>query len=113
GIVITASHNPWTDNGFKVKAPTGAAAGADILSVVEAAIATNGGTAIERRPLAEAEAAGLVERFDPFEGYEQFVRRTIDLDALRAADMRVLVEPLWGAGAGSLSRGETATQDTD
>ena len=36
GIVITASHNPWVDNGFKVKAPTGAAAGADILSVIEA-----------------------------------------------------------------------------
>ena len=98
--MITASHNPWTDNGFKVKAPTGAAAGADILTVLEAAIAENGGTAIERRPLADAEAAGLVERFDPFEGYERFVRRTIDLDALKAADLSILVEPLYGVGAG-------------
>jgi len=104
GIVITASHNPWVDNGFKVKAPTGAAAGADILGVIEARLATNGGVAIDRRPFAEAEAAGLVERFDPFEGYERFVRRTVDLDALRAADMHVLVDPMWGAGSGWLSR---------
>ncbi len=104
GIVITASHNPWTDNGFKVKAPTGAAAGADILSVLEATIASNGGTAIERRPLADGEAAGLVERFDPFDGYERFVRRTIDLDALKAADLSVLVEPLYGVGSGWLPR---------
>ena len=54
GIVITASHNPWTDNGFKVKSPTGAAAGPDILGVIEAQIARNGGTAIERRPFADA-----------------------------------------------------------
>ncbi len=104
GIVITASHNPWVDNGFKVKAPTGAAAGADILSVIEKRLAHNGGAPIERRPIADAEAAGLVERFDPFDGYERFVRRTVDLDALKAADLRVLVDPLWGAGAGWLSR---------
>ena len=104
GIVITASHNPWTDNGFKVKAPTGAAAGAEILGVIEAAIAENGGAAIERRPLADAEAAGLVERFDPFPGYEQFLGRTIDLDALKAADVSVLVEPLYGAGSTWLPR---------
>jgi phosphomannomutase len=104
GIVITASHNPWVDNGFKVKAPTGAAAGADILGVIEARLAVNGTVAIPRRPFADAEAAGLVERFDPFEGYERFVRRTVDLDALRAADLSVLVDPMWGAGSGWLSR---------
>ena len=104
GVVITASHNPWTDNGFKVKAPTGAAAGADILSIVEAGITANAGTAIERRPFADAEAAGLVEWFDPFEGYERFVRRTIDLDALKDADASILVEPLYGAGSGWIPR---------
>ena len=104
GIVITASHNPWTDNGFKVKSAEGSAAGPEILKVLEATIATNGGQAIERRPFADAEAAGLVERFDPFAGYERFVRRTLDLDALKAADVSVLVEPMWGSGAGWISR---------
>jgi phosphomannomutase len=104
GIVITASHNPWTDNGFKVKSPSGSAAGPDILSAIEARIAVNGGSAIERRPFADAEAAGLVELFDPYPGYEQFLRRTVDLDALKAADIHVLVEPMWGSGAGWISR---------
>jgi phosphomannomutase len=104
GIVITASHNPWVDNGFKVKAPSGAAAGPEILGVIEARLAANGGMPIARRPLANAEAAGLVERFDPYDGYERFVRRTVDLDALRAADISVLVDPLYGAGAGWLTR---------
>jgi phosphomannomutase len=104
GIVITASHNPWVDNGFKVKAPTGAAAGADLLSVVEARLAVNGGVGIDRRPLADAEAAGLVEWFDPYDGYERFVRRTLDLDALKSADVAILVDPLYGAGAGWISR---------
>jgi len=104
GIVITASHNPWVDNGFKIKAPSGAAAGPEILAAVEARLAVNGHERLERRPLADAEAAGFVERFDPFDGYEAFVRRTVDLDALRAADLDVLVDPLWGSGAGWLSR---------
>jgi phosphomannomutase len=104
GIVITASHNPWVDNGFKVKAPTGAAAGGEMLAGIEARLRVNGELALDRRPLDDAEAAGLVERFDPYDGYEQFVRRTVDLDALRAADVSVLVDPLWGSGAGWLSR---------
>ena len=104
GIVITASHNPWTDNGFKVKSPTGAAAGPELLAVLERTIAGNGGAAIPRRAFADAEAAGLVERYDPYPGYERFIRRTVDLDALRAADATVLVDPMWGAGATWLSR---------
>lgn len=104
GIVITASHNPWTDNGFKVKAPTGAAATAEMLAPIEARIARTAEVAVERRPLADAEAAGLVTRFDPYDAYEAHVRRTLDLDYLRAADVSLLVEPLWGAGAGWISR---------
>jgi phosphomannomutase len=100
GIVITASHNPWTDNGFKIKSPTGAAASPDMLHAVEAILATNGHLAIPRRPLADAEAAGMVERFDPFAGYQRFIRRNLDLDRLKAADFDVLVDPLYGSGAG-------------
>ncbi len=104
GIVISASHNPWTDNGFKVKSPSGSAAGPEILSVLEDQIARNGGTAIERRPFADGEAAGLVEWFDPFDGYERFVRRTLDLDKLKAAEIHVLVEPMYGSGSGWIPR---------
>ncbi|CAN5773470.1 phosphoglucomutase/phosphomannomutase family protein [soil metagenome] len=104
GIVITASHNPWTDNGFKVKSATGAAAGPEILAVLEATIRDRAGDQPERRPFADGVAGGKVEYFDPFAGYERYVRRSLDLDELRAAPMRVLVEPMWGSGAGWISR---------
>ncbi len=104
GIVITASHNPWVDNGFKVKAPTGAAGGADMLKTIERRLAVNGGIVLDRRPLDEAEAGGDLVRFDPFDGYEAFVRRSLDLDALKAADIRILVDPLFGAGSGWIPR---------
>jgi phosphomannomutase len=99
GIVITASHNPWTDNGFKVKSPTGAAAGPEMLADIEARISAGAGRVIERRPLADAEAAGLVERYDSFDAYREFLGRNLDLERLRAADMDLLVDPLYGSGA--------------
>ncbi len=103
-VVITASHNPWTDNGFKVKSPTGGAAGPEMLSAIEARIAQGTGKPIPRRPIDDAEAAVLVERFDSYERYVRFVRRNVDLDRLKAEDMSLLVEPLYGAGAGWIPR---------
>jgi len=104
GIVITASHNPWTDNGFKVKSDSGAAAGPEILKTLEATIRERAGDQPPRSPFADGVAAGRVEYFDSFDGYEQFLRRSLDLDRLRQAEMRVLVEPMWGSGAGWISR---------
>jgi phosphomannomutase len=104
GIVITASHNPWTDNGLKVKAPTGAAAGEDILGTIEAVVRDRATTRPPTRAFADGERAGLVEWFDPYPGYEAYVRRTLDLDRLREAPMHVLVDPLYGSGAGWLPR---------
>jgi phosphomannomutase len=99
GIVITASHNPWTDNGFKIKSPTGAAAGPEMLADIEARIVAGAANAIETRPFADAEAAGLVERYDPFDAYREFIGRNLDLDRLRAAEMDLLIDPLFGSGS--------------
>ena len=104
GIVITASHNPWTDNGFKVKSDTGAAGGPQMLASLEMTIRDRAAATPDRRPFADGEQAGLVERFDPFDGYVRFVERSLDLERLRSQDMRVLVEPMYGCGAGWITR---------
>ena len=65
GIVITASHNPWTDNGFKVKADTGGAAAPEMLAAIEATMDTHPEDELPpRRDYDDAVAAGLVETFD-------------------------------------------------
>ena len=104
GIVITASHNPWTDNGFKVKSSSGAAAAPDALTAYEATIARLAAATPPSRPFEDGRAAGMVEEFDPFAGYERYVERSLELDRLRAADVRVLVDPMWGSGAGWIPR---------
>ncbi|HUR16664.1 MAG TPA: phosphoglucomutase/phosphomannomutase family protein [Candidatus Limnocylindrales bacterium] len=104
GIMITASHNPYPDNGFKVKSPSGAAASPDMLAVIEKTIRDYAGSQPPRQAYAEAVASGKVELYDPYPGYVEYTRRSLDLDRLKAADMRVLVEPMWGAGAGWISR---------
>jgi phosphomannomutase len=105
GIVITASHNPWTDNGFKVKADTGGAAAPEMLEAIEATMNTHPEDELPpRRAYDEVERAGLVEVFDPYPKFRAQLERIVDIDKIRAAQKRVLVEPLYGSGAGWFTR---------
>jgi phosphomannomutase len=105
GIVITASHNPWTDNGFKVKADTGGAAAPEMLAAIEATMDTHAeDEQPPRRDYDEAVAAGLVETFDPYPQFRDQLASIVDLERIRAADRRVLVENLYGSGAGWYTR---------
>jgi phosphomannomutase len=105
GIVITASHNPWTDNGFKVKADTGGAAAPEMLARIEATMERHPeGEPPPRRDYAEARDAGLVEAFDPYPRFRDQLASIVDIERIRAAERRVLVEPLYGSGAGWFTR---------
>ncbi|CAN5210508.1 phosphoglucomutase/phosphomannomutase family protein [soil metagenome] len=106
GIVITASHNPWTDNGFKVKEESGAAAAPALIAQLEALIhpLEAAPERIERMRLAEAERAGLLERFDPAPDYLARVAQLFDLEAFRGAGYTVVCEPLYGSASGYFPR---------
>src|SRR5688572_2492706 len=105
GIVITASHNPWTDNGFKVKADAGGAAAPEILSAIEATMDRYPEDELPpRRPYEDAVEAGLVEDFDAYPRFREQLASIVDIEKIRAADRRVLVEPLYGSGAGWFTR---------
>ena len=105
GIVITASHNPWTDNGFKVKADTGGAAAPEMLAAIEATMDTHPEDELPpRRDYDDAVAAGLVEPFDAYPRFREQLASIVDIERIRAADRRVLIETLYGSGAGWMTR---------
>jgi phosphomannomutase len=105
GIVITASHNPWTDNGFKVKAETGGAAAPEMLAAIEATMDQHPeDEPPPRQAYEDAVDAGMVETFDPYPKFAAQLASIVDIDRIKAADRRVLVEPLYGSGAGWFTR---------
>jgi len=99
GINITASHNPGTDNGFKVRDSNGAAIAPENLKRIEASIPGDL-SRVKRIPLDHAVAQGLVRKFDPAPAYIEQLRRMIDLDALKQAPLKIVFDPMWGNGAG-------------
>ena len=98
-INITASHNPPTDNGFKVRDPHGGAIDPAGLKDIEARIPSTI-KRVKRIPISEAEAQGLVVRFDPAPVYIERLHSLIDLQPIKDAGLNVLVDTMWGNGAG-------------
>jgi phosphomannomutase len=101
-VNITASHNPPTDNGFKVRDEHGGAVDPQGLREIEALI-----PAIEdvnRLTLVDAEARGLLHRLDPAPAYLAQLGRLVDVAPIRDAGFTVLVDAMWGNGAGWLPR---------
>ncbi len=104
GIVITASHNPGTYNGFKVKPDYGGSASPEIVAEIEGHISRGQQSGqVKRMPLAEAEKKGLLERFDPAPAYLTQMGKLVNLDEIKQSPLKIVVDSMYGAGAGYIT----------
>ncbi|MGA2819552.1 MAG: phosphoglucomutase/phosphomannomutase family protein, partial [Anaerolineales bacterium] len=100
-VNITASHNPATDNGFKVRDEHGGAIDPAGLKEIEAAIPAQD-DGVQWIPLKLGLKDRSVEFFDPAPAYREQLSRLVDLGRIRAAGLNVVFDPMWGNGAGWL-----------
>jgi phosphomannomutase len=101
-INITASHNPPHDAGFKVRDATGGAVPPGDLKRIEAGIPEI--SRVRQMKLDDALSDGLVEIFDPAPPYIDLLHRLIDMEPIKAAGFDVVVDSMWGNGAGWFTR---------
>jgi phosphoglucomutase len=102
GIVVTPSHNPPEDGGFKYNPPSGGPADTDVTHWVqdranELLRASNAG--VRRVPYATAIKAGSTHQDDFVRPYVEDLKNIVDMDAIRGAGLTLGVDPLGGAGA--------------
>jgi phosphoglucomutase len=100
GIVVTPSHNPPPDGGFKYNPPDGGPAGTDITKWIQDRaneLLAAGLDGVRRVPLARALAADTTGKFDFLDRYVTALPGVVDLDAIRAAGVRIGADPLGGA----------------
>jgi phosphomannomutase len=102
GIVITSSHNPALYSGFKVRSAEASAAAPAILAQIEGRLPEALSGPVERMLLEEAKGRGLVETFDPRPDYLRHLSNLVEIERLREAGLRVVVDPMFGAGSGYL-----------
>ena len=104
-IIITASHNPGEWNGFKYKDENGWSASDEITSkIVDFISKAFTACKVNRVPLADAKKKGLVVMSDLAPAYFDQIARLVDIAGLRSTDLKLVVDPMYGAGAGYLKK---------
>ncbi|MHB1236867.1 MAG: phosphoglucomutase (alpha-D-glucose-1,6-bisphosphate-dependent) [Gallionella sp.] len=101
GIVITPSHNPPDNGGFKYNPPNGGPADKDITGWIEAranALLENSLKGVKRISFGKALRAATTHRHDFLNAYVSDLGGVLDMDAIRGANIRMGVDPLGGAG---------------
>ena len=101
GVVITPSHNPPEDGGFKYNPPNGGPADTDITSGIERAangFLEDGLRGVKRVPYDRALKSASVHRYDFIGPYVADLANVLDLEAIRSAGVRIGIDPLGGAG---------------
>jgi len=105
GIWITASHNPATDNGFKLRSSYAGAAAPETLTQVEELIrVVQGNQKVNTLDYGAGVKQGLIQEIDPDAPYLEQLERLIDVKPIREAGLRVAVDPMWGVGMGWFPR---------
>jgi phosphoglucomutase len=101
GIVVTPSHNPPTDGGFKYNPPNGGPAGTEVTSRIEAKaneFLENKIQGVNRISFEKARRAATTHGCDYRESYVSDLKNVIDLEAIRRSGISLGVDPLGGAG---------------
>lgn len=102
-VNITASHNPPTDNGFKVRDPNGGAIDPEGLTRIEALIPDSPSDA-KRVSIQDAKRDGKVVVFDASEAYIKNLHKLVDIQRIKDAGFVVMMDAMWGNGAGWFTR---------